>query len=95
MSQPATAEWRRRNRAKFASLSEFRTWERVRKAAWRAANPRKHKARLRQQKIYQRNRIARLRSLIFWEAIRRISEGTRVNKGTFAASTWPALQFAL
>jgi len=71
-------DWLRTHRAHFASLSEFRAWGRDRNAAWRAANPRKHSAQLRRQKIYQRKRMARLRGMVVGEIIRRIKARTPV-----------------
>jgi hypothetical protein len=76
------AYWLRTHRAQFKSLSEFRAWQRDRNARWREANPRKHRAQLANQKIYQRRRMARLRGLVMWEIIRRIGMGTPVTPAT-------------
>ena len=79
MNQQTYAYWRQTHRAQFSSLSEYRAWARDRAAAWRAANPRKHRRQLLQQKFYQRKRMARLRGLIVWEIIRRIRAVTPSN----------------
>jgi hypothetical protein len=82
---PAYTNWLRTHRAQFNAVAEFRAWQRDRMAAWRAKNPRKHKAHLQQQKLYQRKRMARMRGLIVWEIIRRIGMGTPVKPATFVS----------
>ena len=76
------AYWLRTHRAQFNSVSDFRAWHCDRQARWRATHPRKYRAQLLLQKIYQRKRKARMRGLVMWEIIRRIGMGTPVTPAT-------------